>query len=153
MFFSINKRRRCPAIYHDDDDDDDSAILVHVLRVRPITKARVHVVEGSERSPLYRPPARPSDCLSLSLSLRSVHTHTHTHMTRHSRRRKNAAKRISAVLTLPSVGGGAPIACSRPTRSTDLTVVRSIYCYWLHNPTRSAVVPVGPPPAQITRVP
>lgn len=57
------------AIYH----DDHGAILVHVLRVRPITKARVHV-EGSECSPLYRPPARPSDCLSLSLSLRSLHT-------------------------------------------------------------------------------
>jgi len=78
-----------------------------------------------------RPLARLTVCHCLFLS--AMYTHTHT--TRHSRRRKNAAKRISAVPTLPSVGGGAPIPCSRPTRSTDPTVVRSIYGYWLHNPT------------------
>lgn len=116
MFFSINKRTAVPcAIYH---DDDDSAILVHVLRVRPITKARVHV-EGSERSPLYRPPARPSDRLSLSFSLRSLHTTRHTAVVERTPR-----KEFRLYLpTSPSVGGGAPTPYSGPTRSTDLFMI------------------------------
>lgn len=107
------------AIYH----DDDNAILVHVLRVRPITKARVHV-EGSERSPLYHPPARPSDCLSLSLSLRSLHTTRHTTVVERTPRKEF---RLYPHYSLPSAAVPPPIFRTYPFD-------RSIYDYWLHNP-------------------
>jgi len=130
------------AIYH---DDDDSAILVHVLRVRPITKARVHV-EGSERSPLYRPPARPSDCLSLSLSLRSLHTIRHTAVVERTPRKEFRLYPHYSPFCRPR-------RC-RPPHIPDLPV-RPIYLRLLVTQPYIyyEVVPVGPPPAQKTDIP